>query len=501
MDEQLNQLKSLLAEVSDLQKASAILEWDQQAYMPPGGAPARARQEATLQRLAHEKFTSDELGTLLDKLDAATHGMPYEDDTVSLLRITRRDYDRARRLPPQFISELTEATSLANSAWIAAREGKDWAAFEPHLEKMIGLKQREAEYHGYTDRIYDALLDTYEPDVTTAQVEQIFAQVRQELVPLVQAIAARADRVDASALSRDYDPERQWALATQALAAIGYDFRRGRMDHVPHPFCTTFSNHDVRVTNRVTRNFFNTCFYGALHEGGHALYELGSPDRFENTPLAGGTSLGAHESQSRLWENLVGRSREFWQFFFPRFQRTFRKNAADMDAEKMYRAVNKVEPSLIRVEADEVTYNLHIMLRFEMENQLLEGKVRVKDVPELWNVNFQDYLGITPPDVALGAMQDVHWSSGLVGYFPTYSLGTFFSAQLFEKALEVMPDLPEHFAQGKFDQLHAWLKENMYQYGAKFTMNELAQRITGEPPQTRSYLDYLKKKYTEIYEL
>lgn len=501
MEQKLNQFKAQLGEIDDLHKAAAILEWDQQAYMPPGGAGARAVQLATLQRLAHDKFTSAEVGNLLGDLEAETRDMPYEDDTVSLLRVTRREYDKACRLPSAFVSELVQATALATSAWIKAREGKDWAQFEPHLERIIDLKKREAEYVGYQDHIYDALLDTYEPNMKTAQVKEIFAEVRSELVPLVRAIAANADRVDASVLTRDYDEDKQWALASQALQAIGYDFQRGRMDAVPHPFCTTFSNQDVRVTNRVMRNYLGSCFFGAMHEGGHALYELGSPDRFERTPLAGGTSLGAHESQSRLWENLVGRSREFWRFFFPTFRRAFRKNAADMDAEKMYRAVNKVEPSLIRVEADEVTYNLHIMLRFEMENELLEGKLRVRDVPERWNVKFQDYLGITPPDISLGAMQDVHWSSGLVGYFPTYALGTFFSAQLFDKACQVMPDLKEQFARGEFDRLRAWLTEKMYQHGRKFTLNELAQRITGEPPQTRSYIKYLKDKYSEIYSL
>jgi carboxypeptidase Taq len=273
------------------------------------------------------------------------------------------------------------------------------------------------------------------------------------------------------------------------------------MDRVPHPFCTTFSNHDVRVTNRVLPDFFNSCFFGALHEGGHALYEQGSPDKFEHTPLAGGASLGVHESQSRMWENLVGRSREFWQFFFPRFRRAFRKNAAGLDAEAMYCAVNKVEPSYIRVEADEVTYNMHVMLRFEIENLLIDGKLKARDVPAWWDEAFQAYVGLTPPDVSRGALQDVHWSMGLVGYFPTYSLGTVFSAQLFDQARQEVPGLREGFARGEFGPLLVWLTENIYRHGRKFTLNELAMRVTGEPLQTRSYIRYLNEKYSEIYGL
>jgi carboxypeptidase Taq len=501
MNEKLNELKRLLGTVDDLSKAEAVLSWDQQAYMPPGGAPARASQLATLSRLAHEHFTSARVGQLLDDLSSEFADLPYDDDTASMLRILRRDYTKALRLPSAFVAELAEASGLGTTAWTQARSANDWTGFEPYLTRMVELKQREADYLGYTDRRYDALLDEYEPDIKTAQVSEIFAAVRRDLVPLVRAIAEHSDRVDDSVLHRDYDPDKQWNLAQQALRLIGYDFQRGRMDHVPHPFCTTFSNHDVRVTNRVLPDFFNSCFFGALHEGGHALYEQGSPDRFERTGLAGGTSLGVHESQSRLWENMVGRSREFWEFFFPKFKRTFRRNAADMNPDKMYRAVSKIQPSFIRVEADEVTYSLHIMLRFEAENLLLDNKLRVSELPAWWDEAMSSYLGIVPLDVAHGALQDVHWSMGLYGYFPTYSLGTFFAAQLFDRALQLMPDLPEQFRRGSFDQLRQWLTENIYQHGRKFTLNELAVRITGEPLQTRSYLNYLRHKYSEIYEL
>lgn len=501
MSETLTELKTLLAEVDDLGKAAAVLAWDQQAYMPPGGAPARASQLATLSRISHERFTSERVGRLLYELSKETDDLPFDDDTASLVRVTKRDYEKAVRLPSTFVAELAEASGLGTTAWAQARAENNWEGFQDHLKRMIELKQREAEYIGYHGQMYDALLDTYEPEIKTSQVAEIFDGVRRELVPLVRAIAENADRVDDSVVHRAYDPAKQWDLAQEALRIIGYDFQRGRMDKVPHPFCTSFSNHDVRVTNRVLPEFFNSAFYGALHEGGHALYELGSPDRFERTGLGGGTSLGVHESQSRMWENMVGRSRPFWQYFFPKFKKVFRKNAADMDAEKMYRAVSAVKPSFIRVEADEVTYSLHVMLRFEAENLLLENKLSVSDLPSWWDEAMSSYLGVTPPDVAHGALQDVHWSMGLYGYFPTYSLGSILAAQLFDKARAVMPDLDEQFARGEYTPLREWLTDNIYQHARKYTLNELAVRITGEPLQTRSYLGYLKNKYSEIYGL
>jgi len=501
MEEKLQVLKTRLAEVDDLQRAAAVLGWDQQTYMPPGGTEARAHQGATLAHLAHQKFTTDEIGALLDDLEAETRGQPYDDDTVSLWRVTGREYDKARRLPSTFVAELARTTGRAMPTWAKARAQNDFKVFQPMLEKIVELKIQEAEYLGYKDRVYDALLDTYEPGMKTAQVQAIFDDVRTELVPLVRAISERLDVVDNSITRRDYDEQKQSELTEEALRAIGFDFQRGRQDRSVHPFTTSFTNHDVRVTTRFDRHYFPQALFGSLHEGGHALYELGSPDKYERSPLAGGTSLGVHESQSRMWENLVGRSRAFWQYFITRFRETFPEAADGAAVETLYRAVNRVQPSFIRVEADEVTYNLHIMLRFQMENQLVEKKLAVADVPEAWNAAMQEYLGIVPPTVALGALQDIHWSHGMLGYFPTYSLGTFFSAQLFEKARAAMPDLDAQFTRGEFGGLLGWLRENIHQYGRKFTLNELAQRITGEPLQTRSYLKYLKEKYTEIYDL
>jgi carboxypeptidase Taq len=396
---------------------------------------------------------------------------------------------------------LTQLTGVALPVWAQARSESNFDLFEPYLKKIIDLKIREAEYLGYTDRIYDPLLDQYEPGMTTREVQGIFDEVKKELVPLVRQIRERLELVDSAMLYREYDEQRQWDLGVEALRRIGFDSERGRQDRSVHPFTTNFSNDDVRVTTRFDGHFFPQAFFGTMHEGGHALYEQGSPDKFERTPLAGGASLGVHESQSRMWENLVGRGRPFWQFFYPRFRETFPQAAHDVDLDALYRAVNRVQPSFIRVEADEVTYNLHIMLRFRLENQLIEQKLAVSDLPEAWNATMQDLLGIVPMDVAQGVLQDIHWSTGSVGYFPTYALGTFFSVQLFEQARADMPDLYDQFARGEFGGLLGWLRDNLYQHGRKFTLNELARRITGEPLQTRSYMRYLKDKYGEIYDL
>ena len=386
-------------------------------------------------------------------------------------------------------------------AWAQARAESDYDLLAPHLEKIFDLKRQEAKYLGYQDRMYDALLDIYEPGMKTARVQAIFDEVRKELLALVRAISERGEVVDYSILEREYDEQKQWDLSLEALRLIGFDFENGRQDKSVHPFTSSFSNRDVRVTTRLSRNYFPMAFFGTLHEGGHALYEQGSPDRFNRTPLEGGTSLGVHESQSRLWENLVGRSRSFWEFFFARFRDAFPESLNGADRETIYRAVNRVRPSLIRVEADEVTYNLHIMLRFQMENALLEEKIAVRDVPAAWNAAMQEFLGVTPPNVAEGALQDIHWSIGSIGYFPTYSLGTFFSVQLFDRARADIPDLDARFVRGDFGTLLGWLREHVHQHGRKFTLDELAERITGEPLQTRSYVRYLRDKFGEIYDL
>ncbi|MFO0794591.1 MAG: carboxypeptidase M32, partial [Candidatus Brocadiaceae bacterium] len=404
MQEKLNELKRRLAEINDLHNAAAVLGWDQQTYMPPGGAAARGHQLATLSHIAHEKFIDDTIGCLLGELQEYGRSLPYDSDDASLIRVTKRDYDKARRVPPQLVSEITTATTQAFEVWRKAREESRFSDFAPHLQRVLDLKKRYAECLGYTDRIYDPLLDDYEPGMKTSQVESIFACIKKEIVPLVHAISSKLNAVDNSFLHQPFDEQKQWDISIEVSRLIGYEFERGRQDRSPHPFTTSFSVDDVRITTRFMHDYFPAGFFATIHETGHALYNQGLRHELERTPLAEGASLGAHESQSRMWENLVGRSRSFWKLFMPRMQAAFPEQFRHITAEQIYRGVNRIQPSLIRVEADEVTYNLHIMLRFELENALLEGRIHVNDLPEVWNVKMREYLGITPPDDSHGVL-------------------------------------------------------------------------------------------------
>ncbi len=499
MTDPLLPLRTRLGEISDLNKTVALLNWDQQTYMPPGAVGARSHQLATLSRMAHAMLCDAETERLLDLATPIVEQTPYDSDDASLVRVTRRDYERACRLPADFVAEFSRARSMARAAWNEARKQSDFALFQPHLEQMVALVRRQAGYLGYADHPYDALLDLYEPGMRTAEVRTLFAELRAGLAPLVSAVAARADAVDNTLLRRDYDERTQIKVGEQIIAAIGFDFEYGRQDFSAHPFCASFAPTDVRLTTRVARDYLNQALFGTLHEMGHGLYEQGVSLALARTPLAGGASLGMHESQSRMWENLVGRSRVFWRHFFPLLQETFPAQLAHADAEQFYRAVNRSEPSLIRVEADELTYNFHIMLRFELELALLEGTLPIGDLPAAWNARMEQYLGITPPNDAQGVLQDVHWSGGMIGYFPTYTLGNVISAQLFERARADLPDLDAQFAAGSFGGLLGWLRERLHAHGRKFTPNELLQRIVGGGVAAGPYLEYLRQKFGELY--
>jgi len=495
----LEQLKEKLAVVSDLNGAASVLGWDQQTYMPRGGAAARAEQLATLGRLAHEALISDEIGELLEGAFSGLSSGPNDSDESCLLRVVRRDYDKARKVPPSLVAEIARATSLGMEVWVQARKEANFPLFQQALQKILDLQRDLAQCLGFEESAYDALLDQYEPGMRKSELLRIFSELKRGLVPLVQSISERLDRVDDAVLRRTYAEAAQWEFGVEAARRLGYDFDRGRQDKSVHPFTTSFSVNDVRITTRVDERFLPTALFGTLHECGHALYEQGIGQRLERSPLASGASLGVHESQSRLWENLVGRSRGFWEFFFPRLQQTFPQNLQDVSLESFYRAINRAEPSLIRVEADEVTYNLHILLRFELESDLVEGRLAVADLPEAWNAGMRASLGVIPPDDAQGVLQDVHWSNGLIGYFPTYSLGNLLSVQLFEKAQSALPSLVDEIERGNFQSLLAWLRENIHQHGRKFLPSDLIARATGGPLQASLYLRYLREKYSEIY--
>ncbi len=500
MSEKLTTLKTLLAEVADLGAASALLGWDQQTYMPPGGSEARGQQLSTLGKIAHEKFTSDEMGVLLADLEKELAGADPDSDEVRLLKVTRHQYDRATRVPSDFVAEFALVTSKAFEAWVEAKGKSDFAIFRPHLEKIIELNQRYVSFFPPADHPYDVLLDQYERGMKTAEVKAIFDVLRPQQVELLRAISARP-QVDDSFLKQPFDEQKQWDFGVQVITAFGYDWKRGRQDKSAHPFTTGFGMDDVRITTRFEPDNPTASLFSTMHEAGHALYELGGNPAYARSPLANAASLAVHESQSRLWENLVGRSLPFWEHFYPHYQKLFSQALGNVDLHSFYKAINKVQPSFIRVNADEATYNLHIMLRLELEIAMLEGAVRVADLPEVWNSKMKEYLGIVPPNDAKGVLQDVHWSGGMLGYFSTYALGNLISVQLWKKIEGDIPDLEDQIRQGKFDALLGWLREKIHRYGSKYEPQELVLRATGSKIDPAPYLGYLRQKYGAIYGL
>ncbi len=502
MEEKLEQLKTHLARVTDLANAAALLEWDQETYMPPGGAHARADQISTLRGLAHEYFVAEEVGALLEDLAAHLDKLDYDSDEASLIRVTRREYLKQVKVPGELVRELAHATTLGVEAWRKSRQENDFAAFEPHLDKIIALRMRYAEALGSeSGNLYDALLDAFDPGLTYAFIDEVFSGLKPDLIALVQAIVEHRDAVDDSALHQEFDEERQMAFGREVSAAIGYDFERGRLDLSAHPFTTGFSPDDVRITTRIHRDDPISNLMSVIHESGHAMYEQNVSPALYRTPLGTGSGMSTHEAQSRFYENVVGRSRAFWTHFYPRLQAAFAPQFDDVDLETFYRALNKSEPSLIRVEADEVTYGLHIILRFELENDILNGRVKVADLPAEWNARMETYLGIVPPTDSEGVMQDIHWASGLLGYFPDYLLGSIFAVQLWEKLQADNPGVTAEIEAGQFENVLAWQRENIHRHGSKFTFPELAERVTGGPLQWEPYMNYLKTKYGEIYGL
>ncbi len=500
MSDSVDSLRDHLAPINDLESAAAVLAWDQETFMPDGGAEARARQLSTLQSMAHEQFVADETGELLDRAEEATKQADPLDDGASLVRVTRRDYERARRVPSSLVAELSKATSEAKQAWKKGREEDDFSIFAPHLETLVDLSVEKAEAIGYDDEPYDALLEEFEPGLSTAEVTDTFETLREDLVPLVDAIADRP-QLDDDLLHRSYPQDKQKQFGERVLADLGYDFDRGRQDVSAHPFTTSFSVDDVRITTRYDEEYLPSAFFSMIHEGGHALYEQGIDPALDRTPLADGASLGVHESQARLWENHVGRGRPFWTHYFPQLKDAFPDALGDADLDSFYRAINRVEPSLIRVEADEVTYNLHVMLRFELERGLISGEVDVNELPARWNAAMDDYLGVVPDTDANGVLQDVHWSMGSFGYFPTYTLGTLTAAQLMEAAEHDLSNLHRRLAEGEFGPLLDWLRTHVHQHGRKLTAPQLLDRITGNELSAEAWLRYAREKFGALYDL
>ncbi|MFC1961027.1 carboxypeptidase M32 [Chloroflexota bacterium] len=498
--ESIKAFKARLQEVHNLDGAMSLLGWDQQVKMPVGGASHRAAQMGTLSKIRHEMFTAEETGRLLEDAETEGTGLDYDADDAALLRVVRHDYDLATKVPTALVEERTRVRMLAQGAWVKARPENDYESFKPWIKQMFDLTVQMAEHLGYEDCIYDALLDQYEPGMKTAQVAGLFEELKEAQIPMIRALADQKGHSN-DLLKLDYAEGAQETFGIEVAKAIGYDFGRGRLDVSPHPFTSNYGRDDVRITTRYRKNWLPSAMFGTMHECGHGMYEQGSADSLAGTYLEGGTSLGLHESQSRLWENLVGRSKNFWRHYFPRVQELFPAALGDVDMETFYQAINHVEPSLIRVEADEVTYNMHIIIRFELENELVEGTLSVDDAPDAWNAKYEEYLGITPPNHTDGILQDIHWSMGLVGYFATYSLGNLLSVPLYNKALEAHPEIPAEVAQGEFGTLYRWLQANVYAPGRKYTPTELFQRVTGETISAQPYLAYLREKYGELYDL
>ncbi len=494
-------LRRRLLEISDLYGAGAVLGWDQATYMPKGGASARGRQGATLSRLAHEKSVDPALGRMLDDLAAYGESLPYESDDASLIRVARRDFEKSVKVPSHYVERASAAGSASYDAWTRARPANDFAAMVPYLENTVALAREYAGYFAPYRHVADPLIDGADEGMTTASVRALFAQLRRELVPIVHAITEQPI-ADDSCLHGTFAEPAQLDFGLAVVTRLGYDTDRGRIDKTHHPFSTRFASGDVRITTRVDERDIGQALFSTIHESGHAMYEQGVSAALDGTPLGSGASAGVHESQSRLWENVVGRGRAFWQHFYPLLRQTFPGALDGVALDTFYRAINKVSRSLIRTDADEVTYNLHVMLRFDLEIELLEGRLRVKDLPEAWRDRMKADLGVAPVDDRDGCLQDVHWYGGsLGGGFQGYTIGNILSAQFHAAAVAAHPDIPEAIAAGDFGMLHGWLVEHVHRHGRKFKPAELVERATGAAMSIGPYLAYLRGKYGELYRL
>ncbi len=501
MEKQLTELKFRLQEINSLNAASALMSWDQSTYMPAQSAPYRGQQMADLGRMAHERLIAPEIGHLLDALQPKMANMNPLSTEAAMVAITRHDYDRAKRIPADFVAEFAQHSSHAYVTWKKARAEKNFRLVSDVLKKTLELSQRLAAYYPEYSHPIDALIADVDPGFNVATLRPLFQELRSHLVPLFREVTA-AGFLDNSCLNGHFSETAQWQFGEKVVAAMGYDFQRGRQDKTAHPFMTRFSAGDVRITTRVNEYNIVDSLFSTIHEAGHALYELGIDPSLEGTRLASGTSSAVHESQSRLWENLVGRSFDFWQHFFPVLQATFPEQLGQVNLSQFYKAINRVEGSLIRTDADEVTYNLHVMIRFDLECALLEGRLKVSDLPEAWDSRYETDIGIRAPHVGDGVLQDVHWFAGTIGgYFQSYTIGNIMSAQFFQKAAQVIPELSAQIQRGEFVHLREWLRKEIHQYGRKIAGPELVQRATGRALEIAPYVNYLQSKYRAILKM
>lgn len=495
----LDKLIKKTREVAVINSCASLLGWDERTYMPRKGADHRADQLAFMAGLSHSRFVDPEIGDLINTVKSSDLVNGGNSDAGVIVREIGREYDKAVKMPQDLVEEIARVTTKSQGVWAEARAEKDFSKFKPWLEKVINLKKKEAEAVGYEGDAYNAMLDDYEPGATVESIDAIFTKHRKELVELLKAVKDSGKEPDIAIITRTYPVDTQRKFGELAARAIGFDFEQGRLDVTTHPFCTDIGPGDVRITTRYNEHHFNGAFFGTLHESGHGIYEQNLDHKHYGTPLADAVSLGIHESQSRMWENFVGRSKAFWKHFYPIAQKEFPEALGNTSLEDFYFAVNDVRPSFIRVEADEATYNLHILLRFEMERAFFSGDLKVDDIPSVWNEKFKSYFDLTPPDDAQGCMQDIHWSAGLIGYFPTYALGNLYAAQFFAKADEDLGGLHAQFEKGEFGQLKQWLVDNIHQHGRRYLANDLVERVTGKPLGSEALMAYMNKKFGELY--
>jgi carboxypeptidase Taq len=498
-----DQLCRLLREAACIDGVSQLLSWDQEVYMPPGAYAMRGEQVGAVATILHEKRTSPRVGELIAQCES--DASLREDPAVAAnLREMRRDYDLATKLPAGLVAELAQTTTLAQQAWKGAREKSNYPAFLPMFEKVLTLTRRKAECLGTPPggEAYDALLDLHEPGMTAAEVEGIFAPLRPRLASLIQRVAASKKKPRTKCLSVKLPAESQHRFGLWVIEKMGFDLHRGRLDTTTHPFCSGFGPGDTRLTTRYRESRFTDALYGTLHEMGHGLYDQGLPkaEHF-GQPLSEAISLGIHESQSRTWENLVGRSKAFWKWALPGARKFFGKSLAKWGAKEFFAATNTVTPSLIRVEADEGTYNMHVMVRFEVERALVSGALSPRDLPGEWNRRYKDYLGITVPDDRRGCLQDVHWSIGLFGYFPTYTLGNLYAAQFWERLGKDLGDPAKLIAKGRFGPIREWLVRNIHRHGRRYPAADLCRQVTGAPLSADPLLRHLTAKAEQVYDL
>jgi len=497
-DAPLDRLKARLGEVSDINSAVSLLHWDQEVFMPPKAAEGRGQQLATLSGLAHRLFTDAEIGQmilqLMDKGDLSG-------DDAKLVSEAAYDYNQATKVPEAFVQKFAIAQSKAYEAWVAAREASDFKTFQPHLETMVSLLREKADLLGYEGSPYNALLGEYERGMTAEELKTIFGDLAPRQGALVDRIVNASQQPDLAWLDQEWDPDTQWDISMDVLRDIGYDFDAGRQDRSVHPFTINFDTKDVRVTTRIHPKELFSGLTGSIHEGGHALYEQGFLDKDRRTVLGQAISLGIHESQSRMWENMIGRSQPFWNRYASRLQVAYPGQLDEQGPEDFYRAINHVAPTFIRVEADECTYNLHVIIRFEIELALIEGNLTVAEVPEAWNAKMKQYLGLDVTDDANGCLQDIHWSHGSMGYFPTYALGNLYAAQLFETIESAIPELWLQVEAGDFAPLLGWLRTNVHEVGRRQTAVELIESVTGKAPSADAFMRYLEGKYLPLYGL